>query len=115
MNKLARTTLSATLLAACGLAFAGSALADETQWQKDHPRREEVNKRLANQNRRIKQEEKSGQISKAEAHKLHKEDKNIRQQERDMSKLDHGHITKQDQKTLNQEENGVSQQIKSGN
>lgn len=32
-----------------------------------------------------------------------------------MAKLDHGHITKQEQKTLNQEENQVSQQIKNGN
>ncbi|POZ63121.1 hypothetical protein [Chromobacterium alticapitis] len=115
MNTLAHATLATTLLAACGLACSGAALADETQWQKNHPRRAEVNHRLANQNQRIHQEAKNGQISRAEARKLHKEDHNIRQQEREMAKLDHGHLTKQDQKTLNQEENGVSQQIKNGN
>ncbi|AAQ62050.1 hypothetical protein [Chromobacterium violaceum] len=115
MNPLARTTLSAVLLAVCGLAFAGAAQADETQWQKEHPRRAEVNKRLAKQNQRINQERKNGQISKAEARKLHKEDHDIRQQERGMAKLDRGHITRQEQKTLNQEENGVSRQIKNGN
>ncbi|OHX17933.1 hypothetical protein BI343_10145 [Chromobacterium amazonense] len=112
MKKLARHILSATLL--CGLAFASAAQADETQWQKHHPRREEVNKRLAHQNKRIDQEERSKKISQAEARKLHREDQNIRQQERDMAKLDHGHITKPEQKVLNQEENQVSQQIRNG-
>ncbi|QEL57385.1 hypothetical protein [Chromobacterium paludis] len=114
MNTLARTVLSATLLAACGLVFAGAAQANETRWQQHHPRRVEVNKRLANQNKRIHREEKSGQINQAEANKLHREDHNIRQQERGMAKLDHGHLSKQDHKTLNQEENGVSRQIKNG-
>ena len=44
-------TVAAATLALAGLAT--SALADQTQWQKDHPRRTEVNKRLANQNKRI--------------------------------------------------------------
>jgi hypothetical protein len=87
------------------------ALADETQWQKDHPRRTEVNKRLANQNQRIKTERKDGQINKAQAKQLHSEDHAIRQEERTMASTNGGHITKAEQKSLNQQENQVSQQI----
>jgi len=54
---------------------------------------------------------KDGQINKAQAAKLHKEDHQIRQEERDMASQNHGHITKQEQVTLNQQENAVSRQI----
>jgi len=102
-------TVAAATAALAGLA--SSALADETQWQKDHPRRTEVNNRLANQNRRINNEEKSGQITKAQAQKLHSEDHAIRKEERTMASTDHGHITKTEQRALNQQENQVSKQI----
>jgi hypothetical protein len=91
--------------------IAGAARADETKWDKDHPRRTEVNKRLDNQNARINKEVKEGEISKGQAAKLHKEDHQIRQEERDMASQNHGHITKQEQVTLNQQENKVSRQI----
>ena len=101
-------TVTAVTLSLAGLA--STALA-ETQWQKDHPRRTEVNKRLANQNRRIKQERKEGEITKGQAQQLHKEDHQIRQEERDMASQNGGHITKSEQRVLNQQENGVSKQI----
>jgi hypothetical protein len=90
---------------------AGSAVAAETQWQKDHPRRAEVNKRLANQDRRINKEVKEGELTKGQAAKLHQEDRQIRKEERAMASQNGGHITKQEQKTLNQQENAVSRQI----
>ncbi|HUI44428.1 MAG TPA: hypothetical protein VL122_00380 [Nitrospirota bacterium] len=83
----------------------------ESGWAKDHPRRHEVNKRLANQNRRINKKVRNGDMTKAEAGKLHKEDRNIRQKERDMAKQNGGHITKQEQRALNQQENKNSRQI----
>lgn len=100
-------------IAALSLAFvtvAGTASAD-TKWQKNHPRREQVNNRLANQNQRIKNEVKEGEITKSQAAGLHKEDRQIRQEQRDMASQNGGHITKQEQKTLNQQENAVSKQI----
>jgi hypothetical protein len=111
MLKSVRTfvTVAAATLALSGLA--ASAMADETQWQKDHPRRTEVNDRLANQNKRIHNEVKDGQINKAQAAKLHSEDHNIRKEERAMASTNGGHITKTEQKALNQQENQVSQQI----
>ncbi|HLN24924.1 MAG TPA: hypothetical protein VK558_13185 [Patescibacteria group bacterium] len=80
-------------------------------WNHEHPRRAEVNHRLNNQNQRIRAERKSGQISGAQAHQMHKEDHQIRHEERAMAAQNGGHVTKQEQRTLNQQENGVSQQI----
>jgi hypothetical protein len=111
MLKSVRTalTVAAATLALGGLAT--GALADETQWQKNHPRRTEVNERLKNQDKRITKEVKEGEITKAQAHQLHKEDHNIRKEERAMASTNGGHITKAEQKALNQQENQVSKQI----
>jgi hypothetical protein len=102
--------VAATLAGVFALGIAGSAMAD-TQWQKDHPRREQVNGRLNNQNQRIHNEVKEGKLTKAQAASLHKQDHQIRQEERLMAGQNGGHITKQEQKTLNQQENQVSKQI----
>lgn len=91
--------------------IAGAARADDTKWDKEHPRRAEVNARLQNQNARIKKEVKEGEMSKAKAAKLHKDDRQIRQEERDMASQNGGHITKPEQVTLNQQENAVSKKI----
>src|SRR5215831_18283558 len=83
----------------------------ETQWERNHPRRDQVNDRLSNQNRRINKELKEGEINKQQANQLHREDRAIRQEERTMSKFNNGHITGAEQKSLNQQENAVSGQI----
>jgi hypothetical protein len=83
----------------------------ETQWQKDHPRRTQVNKRSNNQKRRINQGVKNGTLTKQQAGQLRKENRQTRQEERDMAAQNGGHITKQEQKTLNQQENKESRQI----
>jgi hypothetical protein len=105
-----RTAAALALAAFFSTAIAAGAMA-ETQWDKTHPRRDQVNDRLQNQNKRIHHEVKEGELSKAQAAKLHKDDHQIRQEERDMASQDGGHITKQDQRALNQQENGVSRQI----
>jgi hypothetical protein len=91
-------------------AAAGNAQA-ETKWQQNHPRRTEVNNRLANQNARIKNQVQKGDLSKGQAANLHHEDHQIRQEERDMASQNGGHITKSEQRTLNQQENRVSEKI----
>lgn len=88
-----------------------NAFADEAKFDKDHPRRAEVNKRLENQDQRIKEEVKEGKMSKGEAAKLHKEDHQIRKEERAMASEHGGHITKKEQEKLNHQENKVSNQI----
>ncbi len=90
--------------------IAGSAMAD-TPWQKNHPRREQVNNRLNRQNARIHQEVKEGELTHQQAYQLHEQDHQIRQEERDMASQNGSHITKLDQAALNQQENKVSQEI----
>ncbi len=103
-------TLMLTLTAALIGSLATGAFA-ETTWQKNHPRRTEVNGRLANQDKRIHNEVKDGDLTKTQAAALHKDDHQIRTEERDMASQNGGHITKQEQVTLNQQENAVSKQI----
>jgi hypothetical protein len=91
-------------------AIAANAMA-ETQWNKDHPRRTEVNHRLNNQNRRIDHKVADGQMTRGQAAQLHKDDSQVRQEERDMASQDGSHITKQEDRTLNQQENQVSRDI----
>ena len=106
--KIASITLAIGLL---GAAASSAMAAQDTAWQKNHPRREQVNNRLANQNERIKTEVKEGELSKPQAAALHHEDHQIRTEERLMASQNGSHITKQEQRTLNQQENTVSKQI----
>jgi hypothetical protein len=94
----------ATLLSAAGSASA------ET-WNHRHPRRAEVNARLDNQNRRISDQRREGKLSAWQARRLHAEDRTIRREERFMAAQNHGHITRAEQRALNQQENRVSGQI----
>jgi hypothetical protein len=91
-------------------ALVGTASADTT-WQKNHPRREQVNHRLANQNKRIHNDVKDGTLTKSQAATLHHEDHQVRQEERAMASQNGGHITKGEQRVLNSQENGISSQI----
>jgi hypothetical protein len=110
MLKSLRKVLTVTAVTLSLAGVTTTVLAD-TQWQKNHPRREQVNNRLANQNQRIHNQVKAGDLSKAQAAKLHKDDRQIRKEERMMASQNGGHITKSEQKVLNQQENGVSNQI----
>jgi hypothetical protein len=100
-----------SVLVAIAASAAGSTFAAETKWEKHHPRRDQVNDRLANQNKRIRTEVKEGDLTKAQAGALRKEDRQIRREERVMASQNGGHITKVEQKALNQQENAVSKQI----
>jgi hypothetical protein len=102
--------LATVVFAGALMAMAGSAFA-ETSWEWNHPRRDQVNDRLQNQSRRINQEYREGEITRGQARALHREDRQIRREERTMASLDGGHITRADQRALNQQENVVSRQI----
>ena len=109
MFKLSSKLLSLTFVSLIAATAMGSASA--ATWAQNHPHRVQVNSRLANQNARIHKEVKEGDLTKIQAQALHKDDRQIRQEERAMASQNGGHITKQEQKTLNQQENAVSQQI----
>lgn len=110
MNKIVKGMLSGVAALVVLAGTAGSVMA-ETTWQQHHPRRTQVNGRLANQNKRIHQDVKNGTLSKGQAATLHKDDRQVRQEERDMASQNGSHITKSEQKVLNQQENGISNQI----
>ncbi len=116
MNTSTRITMTLAAIVTFGTlvaapVFAQTTTTNETQWQKDHPRRTEVNDRLKNQNKRITNEVKDGQISKAQAQNLRANDKTIHGEEKAMASQDNGHITKTDQKALNQQLNQNSAAI----
>lgn len=110
MNKVSKKLLSVVAVSVAFASLAGTATADTT-WQKDHPRRTQVNGRLNNQNRRIHQDVRNGTLSKGQAAALHHDDHQVRQEERDMASRNGGHITKSEQVVLNQQENGISRDI----
>jgi hypothetical protein len=103
-----RTILFAVALAVAGLGMASSA---DANWRTQHPRRAEVNGRLANQSRRIHTERREGELTASQARYLHTEDRGIRAQERFDASRDRGHITRAEQARLNHEANQVSRQI----
>ncbi len=105
-----RKTLTFAAAVVSLAALVGTASAEDT-WQKNHPRRTQVNSRLNNQNRRIHNDVKDGTMTKAQAATAHQEDHQVRQEERDMASQNGGHITKAEQGVLNQQENGISRQI----
>ena len=108
LNSAHKLSFAAMLVSLAGLVGTASA---ETTWQKNHPRRTQVNHRLANQNKRIHQDVKNGTLNKAQASQLHHEDHQVRQEERDMASQNGGHITKSEQRVLNSQENNLSKQI----
>ncbi len=107
-SKLGTKVLAAALL---GVLSSGSLAFAETAWERNHPRRDEVNDRLQNQNERIHEGVKDGQLTHKEARQLHREDHAIRAQERRYARHHGGHISKREQGKLNAEENAVSHQI----
>jgi hypothetical protein len=115
MSNRKRKILGLAVVTAALAGYAGAALAadgaGERTWQKEHPRRTEVNDRLSNQNRRIHQDVRDGSITRNQAAADHAQDHQVRQEERDMASQNNGHITKSEQRALNQQENGISREI----
>jgi len=103
----------ALMIALFGIAGAAATVtaASANPWDFHHPRRAEVNHRLAVQDMRINRDYRNGRISLHQARYLHAEDRAIRRQERFDARFDRGHIGRAEQRGLNREENGVSRQI----
>jgi hypothetical protein len=79
-----------------------------SKFAQQHPRRNQVNKRVRNQRARINQGVRSGEISKGQAHQLRANDNAIKSQEHADVKANGGSLTKPEQKQINQEENANS-------
>jgi hypothetical protein len=114
-----RTLLNSIAILALGGMFAASGYAQNPNTQgagpgKDdpgHPRVNQVNAREANQQKRIANGVKSGELTPRETVKVEKQQQHIvNQEKKDMAK-DNGHLTKADQKQLNKEQNKASKNI----
>ena len=70
-----------------------------------------INQRKENQQDRIANGIQSGELTAGETKNLEKKESNLNQEERDMRKLDNGHLTSADRATLNQQQNAVSKDI----
>jgi hypothetical protein len=99
MNRTARLM---TLLTIAILGASATSAFAETAWERNHPRRDQVNDRLAVQNHRINHELREGELTPWQARRLHQEDRTIRSEERTMASFNHGHITRAEQRALNQ-------------
>ena len=97
---------------------AGSMLAFGTAYAEDnavvepgHPRVNEVNQRLENQQQRIQNGIEQGTVTPGEANRLERSEGRIQKEEAvDMAKHN-GHLTKPEQRRLNRQENHVSGRI----
>ncbi len=98
-------------LLALSLAALSASSASAMGWRASHPRRAEVNARLNHQDHRINAERRSGEITAAQAHDLHAEDRGIRSEERFDASNNGSHITRSEDRSLNKQENAVSHQI----
>jgi len=109
------TKLKTIMLAAMGVAIAGGAVATsasaETRFQANHPRRVEVNHRLALETHRIHRERREGLISAQKAAHLHRQVHMIRREEKIDARFDRSHITRADQRVLNHQENHVNREL----
>jgi CRISPR/Cas system-associated endoribonuclease Cas2 len=118
-NKITKSLL---VLAASGLMFVGAAAAQQDNTSgagagkvdPGHPRVNQVNKREQNQQNRIANGVKSGQLTPGETRRLERGEQRLQNNEKkDMAK-DNGHLTKQDQRQLNREANHMSKRIYKG-
>jgi hypothetical protein len=111
----AKSTIRFSLL---GLVLAaalasGAAMAQAAPQANDpgHPRVNEVNQRLDNQQTRIQKGVADGQINAKQGVRDEKQDANIAQRESADQAKNGGHLTKQEQRNLNKSENHDSRRI----
>lgn len=101
------------IIAALAISFGLTSFAQgpATQTAQRHPRVQQVNKRIINQEKRIREERKEGEMTKAEAKEARKNLSEINMQKKVMRQEHNGHLTKKDQKELNKELNKNSKEI----
>ncbi|MDQ2835592.1 MAG: hypothetical protein M3Y50_17990 [Acidobacteriota bacterium] len=102
-----RLALIATLALTPSLVFAQATAPAPTPGQHDH----NINQRKENQQDRIGQGVKSGQLTAGETSHLEHQEAGINKEERGMRSQDNGHLTRQDRKTLHQQQNQESRRI----
>ena len=109
--KMRKLTLSITTLLITTLSFAQQGPGHQPTHLDKHPRVNQVNKRIDNQEKRVTEERKEGELTKGQAKNDRANLKAINKEKKEMRKSDGGHLTKADQKALNQQLNSNSKNI----
>jgi hypothetical protein len=99
--KLTNVLLAAAIVVAPAAAFAAG----------PHRPLHHINQRKVDQQDRIAQGVKSGQLTPGETGKLEHQEAGINKEERGMRAQDNGHLTKQDRETLTKQQNAESRRI----
>ena len=117
-NKIEQSLL---VLAVGGLMVAGSAAvraqtsnpseAGAGQVDPGHPRVNQVNGRETNQQNRIANGVKNGQLTPGQTARLERGEQRFENNQKKDMAANHGHLTKQDQRQLNREANHMSKRI----
>lgn len=117
-NKIKQSLL---VLAVGGLMVAGSAAAQAQtsntseagagQVDPGHPRVNQVNGRETNQQNRIANGVKNGQLTPGQTARLERGEQRLQNNEKKDMAANHGHLTKQHQRQLNREANHMSKRI----
>jgi len=100
-------------LAFAGLLVAGLATPAfaESVWERNHPRRDQVNDRISNQFHRINQERREGELSRGQARAMRMQERGVLAEERADARLHGGHITRVEQAQLNRDLNAIGHEI----
>lgn len=115
-NKISK---SLAVLAVGGLMFLGAAAAQQDntsgagagQVDPGHPRVNQINGRETNQQNRIANGVKNGQLTPGQTARLERGEQRLQNNEKRDMAADNGHLTKQDQRQLNRESNRMSNRI----
>jgi hypothetical protein len=105
--KMTEIVMAAALVVAPLTVFAQNAAPTPTPGKNDH----NINQRKADQQDRIANGVKSGELTAGETSRLEHQEAGINKEERGMRAQDHGHLTKQDRKTIHQQQNQESRRI----
>jgi hypothetical protein len=97
-----KTTVKSFLLGAAAAALMLPAMAQTSQT---------INDRKENQQDRIANGVQDGQLTAGETKHLENKEADLNHEEKDMRKLDNGHLTQADKTTLNQQQNKLSSDI----
>lgn len=102
-----------TLLAFASLLAIGTAAPAfaESAWDRNHPRRDQVNDRIGHQERRITQERREGELSHGQVRAMREQLRGVRGEERADARLHGSHISRFQQAQLNRDLNATSREI----
>src|SRR5690348_13353442 len=106
-----KSTIKISFLSTALAILALPVVAQSTTPAPNPPTGESIQDRKENQQDRIANGVKSGELTAGETSNLEKKESNLNQEERDMRKLDNGKLTSADKTTLNQQQNQLSKQI----